>query len=187
MSGPEPLYVPRISAIILCLLFCLAPLSAEQKWVVENMLVLKTSDAFKKVKLGASGAKLNLFDASKNVQLLVGPAKLKTPPIPRVGRNEKPKPLPVTIVSARQLKKAMPVLKEQNKWTVHGEPQILKVSGREAALVELTDLDDTTYQSIYVFVGKGKAPYALILNYPSPRDPSKVKLMKSILATVREK
>ena len=106
-----------------------------------------------------------LFSAKKNVQLLLTKSG--------------------GAVSTDQFIKAFPVLSEEQKFKVESGPTKISVAGSSAVLYELQRENVPNYHTIYVYVGRAKAPYALIMNYPAPRDAAMVKLMKQVLATVK--
>lgn len=147
---------------------CCISVQADTAWRTPDGIEFHTAQGFDKHKPTDGSTSLRLFDPENNVELLVSNSES----LPKV--------------TAEELKKVMPVLKEEFKWTVYGKGEQIRVDRHDSVLFELTSTGDPTFQTVYTYVGRGTKPYALILNYPSPRDPAKVKLMKSILATVRD-
>lgn len=137
-----------------------------ETWKTGHLSFTTTGD-FQKKPAGSTGADLNLFDAKTNTQILVAKAPAGTS------------------ISAQEVKKAWPVFYLQNHWDVLGKGVLFKVGGQEAVLFELTDKNDPTFQTIYVYLGTPGKAQTILLNYPSPRDPAKFRFMKELLSTVR--
>ena len=156
----------RLLGILLTVLLLSSVCLAEKTWTsAPDKLSLKAGDDFQKTTDASDGTSLALFSAKKNVQLLLTKSG--------------------GAVSTDQFIKAFPVLSEEQKFKVESGPTKISVAGSSAVLYELQRENVPNYHTIYVYVGRAKAPYALIMNYPAPRDAAMVKLMKQVLATVK--
>jgi hypothetical protein len=170
------IWTPLVT-VILFLTLC-APTLAEKNWKSDpDRLSFSTSDDFaKQTPKQVPGTTIELFSAKKNIQLM-----LTESGVPSSDPKGSKPPQPV---SAAQMIKAFPVLAAEKKLTVHGDPVKLKVDGNDAVLYELETETAPGYQTVYAYVGRGNKPYALILNYANPRDPAKVKVMRTVLQSI---
>jgi hypothetical protein len=168
--------LPRILTCALMVLILSCVCCAEKNWEsTPDKLSFKAGDDFQKNKTALKGVSLELFSKTKNAQLV-----LTTSGIPKPKDAKK-----APVVTAGDFIKAFPVLSTENKITVHAGPIKMSVSGKPAAVYEVENQESKGYQTVYAYVGRGTKPYALILNYPSPRNPEMVKLMKRVLGSVK--
>lgn len=167
----------NLLASALATILLTGPALADKKWVLKpDGIVLYTAESFEKnTKNDVKNSSLNLFDRSKNVQLIVSQSGF----FPEKGEKKPPK------VTVDEMIKAFPVLVSTRKLEVVGKPDRLKVGGKDAVIYEIQDPGDEMYQTVYAYVDRGATPYTVILNYGAPRDPGKVKLMRQILGSVR--
>ncbi len=157
----------RLLGILLSVLLLTSVCLAEKTWTsAPDKLSLKAGDDFQKSTDALEGTSLALFSEKKNAQLL----------LTKSGGE----------VSTDQFIKAFPVLSEEKKFKVESGPTKINVAGASAVMYELQKQNIPNYHTIYVYVGRGgKKAYSLILNYPAPRDPAMVSMMKQILASIK--
>jgi hypothetical protein len=168
----------QILACVFTILLLSNVCSAEKTWdSAPDNLSLKAGDDFQKTKSDEKGASLELFSKKKNAQLILTQSGIP----PTKGESKVP------VVTTSDFIKAFPALSAEKNLKVHAGPVKLTAGGTPVALYEIESANAFGYQTVYAYVGRGKKPYALILNYPSPRNPEMVKLMKQFLGSIKHK
>lgn len=173
----------RTFQVFVCIFFVLSLCSvccAEKTWSPPGSkgVTFKTGDDFEAVKTEQpDGVAQELFSKKKNAQVILTLPGVKAP------KDSTKAP----VVTRADFIKAFPVLSVEKKMNVHAGPIKLEAGGSQAVVYEVESEESKDFQTVYAYVGRGTKPYGVILNYPSPRNPDMVKLMKQILASVKHK
>ena len=165
----------RFVGLLSLLVLLTSSVWAQKNWTVDSeKLSFRLNGDFEKSGQPSQDSFLILFSSSKNVQILLSRAK--------ASKKNDPKAKPVT---TEEFQKAFPVLIADARLDLVGEPTTMDVSGSSAVIYSVRDSTNPEYETVYAFVGRGKTPYTVILNYPSPFNLGMTELMKKMLSTVK--
>ncbi len=151
------------SALLVLSLGLASAQAAPAPWkVAQPPLTFSTPTGFSTSPNKVTSASFELFDPSRNMELLVSPGSEGKIPIPRY------------------LKEFPAMLKARGNTVVSSTS--LKVDGDPAAFFVIKGLVPEAVESVYVYVTPAKAgAYSLVLNYPAAQRDRAVPLMKELL------